>query len=149
MGEGSARRSKSGSFFSVGEPGVELGVLVSQRKKGAGSSTAGGSLLIHHQGPGLVPGNVEDNLRLAHFTIRGMWGVSLLEEVPHQGGLREKARERAVRGGCEVAESKLFSHRGLMRIVIIAPSPVLTAMKWQPYPIDSTEVICACLLYAQ
>ena len=38
-------------------------------KKGSGSSTAERNSFIATRGPGLVPGNVEGNLCLAHFTI--------------------------------------------------------------------------------
>ena len=110
------RRSRSGSFFSVGQPGTRARVgefWFHKEGKGAGVMQREGARLSTSRGPGLVPGNVEGDLRLARFTIGGREGAPVLGTPISKKGLREKAKERGQWEEGAMLRSKLSSHRGL------------------------------------
>ena len=114
------RRSRSGSFSSAREPGTRARVgefWFYKEGKGVGVIQREGTRSFTSIGLGLVPGNVEGNLRLAHFTIQGCEGFQC-QEVPRQGRAFVRRPKREGSGEGERSYSPSFYPTGvLMRIV--------------------------------
>lgn len=70
--KGSVKRSRNGSFFSAGGPGITIKVgelRVHKEREWVGVVQRDGARSSTSRGLGSVPGNVEGNLRFAYFTI--------------------------------------------------------------------------------
>ena len=109
------RRSRSGSFSSVEEPGTRARggeFWFYKEEKGEGVVQREGTRSFTSRGLGPVPDNVEGNLHLAHFRYEGCDGFPVLGSPTPRKGLREKVKERGRWGEAARLQSKLFSHRG-------------------------------------
>ena len=106
------RRSRSGSFFSVGQPGTRVGEPWDHKERGLGVVQREGTRSSASRGLGFILGNVESILRFAQFTIEGCVSLPVLGSTTPRKGLREKTKERGQWGEAAKLQSKLFFHRG-------------------------------------
>ena len=108
------RRSRSGSFFSMGEPGsrARIGELWDHKERGWLQYSGKESAHPPPEGKGSISGNVESILRFAHFTIEGGVGLPVPATPAPRKGLREKAKGRGQRREGAMLQPKHFSHRG-------------------------------------
>ena len=76
----------------------------------------GKTRLSASRGLGLVPGNIENSLRFAHYDTRD-GGLPVLGSPIPRKGLRGRAKERGQWGEGAKLQTSFFSTRFLMRIV--------------------------------